>query len=469
MNESLCNQYFLQQYELKDHIGYGGYSFVMSALQRTTGREVAVKFIYKHKLSKQQLVFLPAIPTTTAATATITEERGNYIPKEIAILMRIKHHPTVIDYVDYFEDQRYYYLVMELFGTEWGLCDKKIDAFNDCIKGTGDYTNSSDSHATGIEGETNSINYFSDCRASSSSVESSSPVTPMASTLTILQNTSLAMTSKEYAFIEHQTSKHRRHRRRSSSDLFECIEALLKHKHLQEQKKKHFQERKRINNNCSESNVVFSEAQIKTIFRQIIQCAYDLSKIGIYHRDIKDENIVIDSSFKVKLIDFGAAIQIPIVQTSHGNTSSGRHHHRSSISSRSGITSNATTLNTAQKFSRYKVTKFLGTVTFASPEILLGLDYKPEPAEVWSLGVLLYTLLFGQPPFYSSDQVMKGQWLIPGSSVPLTTLGNDTAEATITQLSENCLHLLKGLLRHHPEQRLSLEEILNHPWLAEAV
>lgn len=194
------NNRFSSLYKLIDRIGSGGYGFVMSAISRVTKKEVAVKFIYKEKLA-----------------------RPLQEPFEINILRRI-HHPTVIDYIDSFEDQHYFYLVMELYGCEW--------------KAT---SSSSASH-----------------QSSSSSI--SSPVTP------------------DHNGIDHFStsfpSSPQQKVRRTSCDLFECIE---RHNKL-------------------------SEAQTQKIFKQIVQCVDDLSSIGIYHRDIKDENIVVDSEFNVNIL-----------------------------------------------------------------------------------------------------------------------------------------------------------------------
>lgn len=94
------------------------------------------------------------------------------------------------------------------------------------------------------------------------------------------------------------------------------------------------------------------------------------------------------------------------------------------------------------------IKKFHGTVSFASPEILLGLDYKPEPAEVWSLGVLLYTLLCGRVPFASSKDVISGLIQCPPSDC-----------------SESCLDLILSMLRNNPKRRFTIEQILQHEWL----
>lgn len=68
--------------------------------------------------------------------------------------------------------------------------------------------------------------------------------------------------------------------RRSSCDLFECIE---QHSRLPEDKAKY-------------------------VFAQVVEAVYYLGKMGICHRDLKDENIACDADYRVKLIDFGSAV-----------------------------------------------------------------------------------------------------------------------------------------------------------------
>ncbi|KAI8879470.1 kinase-like protein [Backusella circina FSU 941] len=282
LGQHLLDYWFTTEYELGQEIGRGGYGFVVSAIHRVTRREVAVKFIYKNKLP-----------------STAWEYQDN-LPIEISVLKQIRH-PNVIQYINNFEDPLYYYLVMELYGSEWE--------------------------------------------------SSSQPI------------------------------------RRGSCDLFECIE---RHHSL-------------------------SETQAKLIFGQIARCVYDLSEQNIFHRDIKDENIVIDSDFKVKLIDFGSAIRIPATLPRD----------------------------------MFTLDRFHGTISFAAPEILLGISYKPEPAEVWSLGVLLYTLLYGQTPFQSTTQVIAGQW-----------------QRYTTRKSSDCMDMLQGLLKRNPQKRMSIKDIVQHPWLS---
>ncbi|CBQ70945.1 related to serine/threonine-protein kinase [Sporisorium reilianum SRZ2] len=175
--------------------------------------------------------------------------------------------------------------------------------------------------------------------------------------------------------------------RRTSRDLFECIE---QHSRL-------------------------TEEQARWVFAQVVETVWHLDRIGICHRDIKDENCVVDADFNVKLIDFGSAV-----------------------------------ITDVRKPQPY-FNRFFGTMTFASPEILQGQPYRAPHAEIWSLGVLLSILLSGQCPFPDPAAAIKGQISKPK--------GAWSAEA---------LDLLLLCLEVDPERRASIAQIRDHPWVHRA-
>lgn len=95
-----------------------------------------------------------------------------------------------------------------------------------------------------------------------------------------------------------------------------------------------------------------------------------------------------------------------------------------------------------------------GCPAYVSPEILntSGGPYSGKCADVWSLGVILYTMLVGRYPFHDAElsklfsKIRKGLFVIPDSLSPLA----------------KCL--LHSILRVDPSERLTTEEILDHPW-----
>ncbi|KAI8900565.1 kinase-like protein [Globomyces pollinis-pini] len=171
--------------------------------------------------------------------------------------------------------------------------------------------------------------------------------------------------------------------RRSAMDLFECIEKYEQ----------------------------FSEPNAQLIFSQIVEAVHYLHNMGLVHRDIKDENILIDDQFQVKLIDFGSAQ----FYDPTGNR---------------------------------QFDMFLGTKQYASPEILLQQSYRGPESEVWALGCCLYIILTGAVPFSCPNQAIRASFTFPHR-----------------KLSSSCLDLLSRMLEKNPARRITVKEILAHPWL----
>ena len=168
----------------------------------------------------------------------------------------------------------------------------------------------------------------------------------------------------------------------------------------------------------------FDEGQAAFIINQILKVITYCHKMNIIHRDIKPENIMITNREKngclqVKLIDFG----------------------------------------TAKIFEKgQKENKYVGSSYYMAPEILKR-KYD-EKCDLWSIGVILYILLTGRPPFDGNDDdeilenVKKGvydKWAYP---FPL--------------LSPHAKDLIYKLLQYDPKKRLSAEEALEHPWFKTA-
>lgn len=95
-----------------------------------------------------------------------------------------------------------------------------------------------------------------------------------------------------------------------------------------------------------------------------------------------------------------------------------------------------------------------GCPAYVSPEILNGSPtYSGRAADVWSLGVMLYTILVGRYPFHDAEptvlfgKIRRGQYTLPQT------------------LSPKAKCLLKSILRQDPNLRMSADESLHHPWL----
>lgn len=154
------------------------------------------------------------------------------------------------------------------------------------------------------------------------------------------------------------------------------------------------------------------EALISYIFRQIVAAVHYLHSLQILHRDIKDENVIIDQHFHAKLIDFGSA----------------------------------TFRSTDRLFST-----FYGTVEYCSPEVLAGNKYEGPELEVWSLGVTLYVLTFGENPFFDVEETLRAELRPPGTASP------------------QLLALLHSMLERDPVKRNTMQNLVNHAWINQPV
>jgi hypothetical protein len=99
------NERFTRSYILREEIGSGGYGFVMVASRRTSPGDVAVKFIIRKKVPSH---------------AWVQDSKLGLLPTEIWLLSRIQH-PNVADFLEYFEDDVYYYLVRSIVRNTFGV------------------------------------------------------------------------------------------------------------------------------------------------------------------------------------------------------------------------------------------------------------------------------------------------------------------------------------------------------------
>jgi len=156
-----------------------------------------------------------------------------------------------------------------------------------------------------------------------------------------------------------------------------------------------------------------SEREVKRIFVQLVKVVLFLHRKGFLHRDFKLENIILQSNHKIKLIDFGLSTQGPCNKT-------------------------------------YSV--YLGSPEYVCPLILQKTPYNACKAEVWSLGVVLYALLFGQFPFSASD---REQELLhcPEVNFPETDAVSEEAKGFLLQL-----------LDYNESRRPTVESLFKHAW-----
>jgi serine/threonine protein kinase len=166
-----------------------------------------------------------------------------------------------------------------------------------------------------------------------------------------------------------------------------------------------------------ESNRLPVEDDLKMMFLQICDAVSYCHQKGIAHMDIKPENILVDNDCQiVKLADFGTAVRYA-----------------------------------PEKFTQSSGLR-MGTFFYCAPEVLNCSDYMPDKADVWSLGVLLYTLVTKTWPYVSaSEEEIYNQV----SSGRVTLTGN---------LDPQLVFLLNSIFQVEPQLRPSVEQITSPPW-----
>jgi serine/threonine protein kinase len=154
-----------------------------------------------------------------------------------------------------------------------------------------------------------------------------------------------------------------------------------------------------------------SEEVTKNLFLQVVNIVIQCHSKGVLHRDIKDENLLINlTNHQVKLIDFGSATYL-----------------------HEGI-----------------YTKFEGTKLYSPPEWIKHQKYTADGLTVWSLGILLYDMLCGDIPYEVEQQILEAQ-LVWSPQL---------------RLSQEVKNLVRLCLTPDPEERINLEQLVIHPWFS---
>ena len=166
-------------------------------------------------------------------------------------------------------------------------------------------------------------------------------------------------------------------------------------------------------------NFNFSENQASTIMSQIASGVKYLHKYGIVHRDLKPDNIMITQQNDygiIKIMDFGLS---KIVSTQE------------------------------------KMVDGYGTLSYVAPEVLLRTPYNKE-VDIWSMGVILYYMLCGHLPFKGNKEVIIAEKIVNDD------LEFDEEEWEVR--SKKVRELISSCLKKEPEERITIDEFINHPW-----
>ncbi|KAA1467848.1 Pkinase-domain-containing protein [Dentipellis sp. KUC8613] len=155
------------------------------------------------------------------------------------------------------------------------------------------------------------------------------------------------------------------------------------------------------------------EPQTRRFFQQLISGIEYSHKLKIVHRDLKPENVLLDDDLNVKIADFGLSNEIK----------------------------DGDFLKTS-----------CGSPNYAAPEVIRGGLYTGPEIDVWSCGVILYVMLCGRLPFEDDDvqtlftKISQGTYHMP------------------SYLSADARGLINGMLAVDPVKRITVPEILQHPF-----
>uniref|UniRef100_A0A4W4HTM5 non-specific serine/threonine protein kinase n=1 Tax=Electrophorus electricus TaxID=8005 RepID=A0A4W4HTM5_ELEEL len=156
------------------------------------------------------------------------------------------------------------------------------------------------------------------------------------------------------------------------------------------------------------------EKEARAKFRQIVSAVHYCHQKSIVHRDLKAENLLLDADSNIKIADFGFSNEFTVGS---------------------------------------KLDTFCGSPPYAAPELFQGKKYDGPEVDVWSLGVILYTLVSGSLPFDGQnlkelrERVLRGKYRVP------------------FYMSTDCEGILRRFLVLNPSKRCSLEQIMKDKWM----
>uniref|UniRef100_A0A8C7Y2S6 non-specific serine/threonine protein kinase n=1 Tax=Oryzias sinensis TaxID=183150 RepID=A0A8C7Y2S6_9TELE len=156
------------------------------------------------------------------------------------------------------------------------------------------------------------------------------------------------------------------------------------------------------------------EVEARAKFRQIVSAVHYCHMKNIVHRDLKAENLLLDADANIKIADFGFSNEFTL-----GN----------------------------------KLDTFCGSPPYAAPELFQGKKYDGPEVDVWSLGVILYTLVSGSLPFDGQnlkelrERVLRGKYRVP------------------FYMSTDCEGILRRFLVLNPAKRCTLEQVMKDKWI----
>jgi len=169
------------------------------------------------------------------------------------------------------------------------------------------------------------------------------------------------------------------------------------------------------------------EVTARTYFIQMMKAIKACHDVGIVHRDIKPQNLLMDANYQLKLTDFGL-----------------------SFLGKEGVDAEKIIMKT----------NYVGTRGYQAPELLKREPYQ-KACDIFSAGVVLFILLTGYPPF---EQAMKtDKWFNPLAKMDVGKFWRQHKGSGVD--NTDCQDLLASMMAYRAYNRPSVSEILDHPWV----
>lgn len=157
------------------------------------------------------------------------------------------------------------------------------------------------------------------------------------------------------------------------------------------------------------------EPKAKVFYIGMVKGLGFMHSVGACHRDLKTENILIDGNGIPKLTDFSYGLFL--------------------------------------QSQKHLSATYCGTHEYLAPEVLDNIPYEPKPADVWSMGILLFEMLNGDVPF--ADR-----------STDVSDMKKRRYKFSVN-LSQDVKQLIQKILDPNAKSRITIEGVLGHPWLKE--
>ena len=206
----------------------------------------------------------------------------------------------------------------------------------------------------------------------------------------------------------------------------------------------------------------YTEENAARIMHQLVDVTAYLHNRGIVHRDLKPENMLFESRHPespIKIIDFGLARHFRVKQgTSHSTDKpkgGGYDVGASGKRDKRGWSS----IHTPDGYETQMMRTQCGSPAYCAPEICKGRDYN-ELVDVWSLGVIMYVLLSGVPPFYDDDSHDMESMIKSGDYT-----FEPPYESTWPDVTTGAKELIASALETDPKRRVNINDFLKNHWL----